>query len=294
MAATTNPGRAEVSRGLRLHRSGLTASLGLLAALALGIGSAAQAQGRLDAHYAATLAGVPFGKGAWQIDIREDQFSAVANGATSGLLRVLASGQGQSAAHGSMAGGQPVAGTYASNIVTDKKYDDVRIVLSGGVVKDYLADPPTYPDPTRVPLTDAHRRGVTDPMTAALMKVPGNGDVFTPDACRRTLAVFDGRMRYDLQLAFKRLAKVRSEKGYQGNVVVCGVRFVPIAGFIPERAVIRYIAGVHDMEIWLAPIAGTRVMVPYRMQSPTPLGQAIVQAVDFVTLPQPARASATR
>src|SRR5947209_7454759 len=64
----------------------------------------AGAQGRLDASYVVTLAGLPIGKGSWTIDVQEDQFSATASGATSGLLRVLASGQGSSAARGTMAG----------------------------------------------------------------------------------------------------------------------------------------------------------------------------------------------
>ena len=41
------------------------------------------AQGRLDAHYEATLAGIPVGKGAWTIDISDDAFTASASGGTS-------------------------------------------------------------------------------------------------------------------------------------------------------------------------------------------------------------------
>src|SRR5499427_10439186 len=76
------------------------------------------AQGKLDARYIVTLAGLPIGRGAWVIDIGEDYFTASASGATAGLLRVFASGQGQSAARGSISGGQLVPSTYASRIVT--------------------------------------------------------------------------------------------------------------------------------------------------------------------------------
>ena len=38
--------------------------------------------------------------------------------------------------------------------------------------------------------------------------------------------------------------------------------------------------------MWLAPIAGTRLMVPYRISLPTPLGQGVLQATQFVTVPQ--------
>jgi Protein of unknown function (DUF3108) len=250
------------------------------------------AQGKLDARYTVTLGGLPVGRGAWVIDISDDHFSAAASGATAGLMRVFASGQGQSASRGTVSGGQLVPSTYSSSIVTDQKYDEVRMVISSGTVKEFVAEPPSTPSPDRVPVTEAHRRGVSDPMTASLMRVPGNGDTFVPQACPRRLSVFDGRMRYDLQLSFKRLDQVKSEKGYQGRVVVCAVNFAPIAGHIPDRAAIKYLAELRDMELWLAPIAGTRVMVPYRVSVPTPIGVGVLQATQFVSVPQPGRASA--
>jgi hypothetical protein len=252
-----------------------------------------RAQGKLDARYTVTLGGLPVGRGSWVIDITDDHFTASANGATTGVIQVFASGQGQSAARGTISGGQPTPSTYVSSITTDqKKHDEVRMVISSGSVREFVADPPTVPSPDRVPLTDAHRRGVADPMTASLMRVPGNGDVFVPQACQRTLSIFDGRMRYDLRLAFKRLEQVRSEKGYQGNVVVCAVFFTPIAGHIPDRAAIKYLIGLRDIEMWLAPIAGTRVMVPYRVSVPTPIGVGVMQATQFVSVPLPGRATA--
>jgi hypothetical protein len=154
-------------------------------------------------------------------------------------------------------------------------------------VKEYLADPPTTPSPDRVPITDASRKNVFDPMTASLMRVAGNGDTFVPEACQRTIPIFDGRMRYDLQLAFKRLEKVKSERGYQGTVVVCAVNFNPVAGHVPERSTIKYLVAQRDMEMWLAPIAGTRLMVPYRASVPTPVGLGVLQAKEFVSIPRP-------
>ena len=41
----------------------------------------ASAQGRLDAKYEASLAGLPIGKGAWIVDIADDQYSAAVSGA---------------------------------------------------------------------------------------------------------------------------------------------------------------------------------------------------------------------
>ena len=130
-------------------------------------------------------------------------------------------------------------------------------------------------------------------MTASIVRVPGNGNTFVPQACDRKLAVFDGRMRYDLQLVYKRLDRVKSEKGYQGNVVVCTVYFSPVAGHVPDRAVLRYMQKLRDTEMWLAPIAGTRLMVPYRVSVTTAAGAGLLQAAQFVTVPQLARATST-
>ena len=94
-------------------------------------------------------------------------------------------------------------------------------------------------------------------------------------------------MRYDLQLAFKRMDTVKAEKGYAGPVVVCSVYFSPLGGYIPSRATIRYLKEQRDMEVWLAPIAGTRVLVPFRAQGPTPIGEAVMEATQFVTEAEP-------
>jgi len=270
----------------------LLGAAALATALAGAFADAAQAQGKLDARYTVTLGGLPVGRGAWMIDIADDHFTASANGSTAGLIQVFTSGQGQSAARGTVAGDKLIPSTYVSSIATDRKHDEVRMVISSGSVKEYVAEPPNVPNPGRVPLTDAHRRGVADPMSASLMRVPGSGSTFGPQACPRNVAVFDGRMRYDLHLAFKRLDSVRAERGYQGTVVVCSVVFAPIAGHIPDRAAIKYLAERRDIETWLAPIAGTRVMVPYRVSIPTPIGLGVLQATQFVSMPLPSRTNA--
>jgi len=257
------------------------------------LGSGVSAQGKLDARYIATLAGMQIGQGAWVIEIGDDQFTAAASGMTTGLLRVFANGEGNSASRGAVRGDNLLPAIFVSTVNNDKKVEELRIVLNGGTVKELVVDPPTTPNPNRIPLTDAHRRGVVDPMSAALIRVPGNGDPVSPEACRRTLPIFDGRMRFDLQLSFKRIENVQARKGYQGPVAVCGVQFVPLAGFVPERLAIKYLETQQDMEMWLAPIPGTRVVVPYRISLQTPLGRGVLEAVQFVAVANPRSTPAT-
>jgi hypothetical protein len=263
-------------------------------AIALVAADPAMAQGRLDARYTVSLAGVPIGKGAWVIDIADNQFTAAASGATAGLLRIFASGQGSGASRGYIVGGNPVPASFAATITSDKKTEEIRMTLGSGDVKEFVVTPILPEDPERIPVTEAHRHGVSDPMTGTLLRVTGNGNPLTPQACQRTTPIFDGRMRYDLKFAYKRMENVKSEKGYEGPAVVCAVYFTPIAGFVPSRNSIKYLTSQRDMEVWLAPIASTHVLVPYRVSIPTPMGAGVMQATQFVTIGPPRAASNAR
>ena len=267
------------------------ALLGALWVSAAGL-APAHAQGRVDARYVVTLAGVPLGKGTWVIDINDKEFTAAASGATAGLMLMFSSGTGSGASRGAMVSGKPTPATFASSVTTGRKTEEIRINLANGNVKDFAVTPPQPHHDERVPVADEHRNGVSDPMTASLIRVPGNGDVLRADACPRVISVFDGRMRFDLKLTYKRVEEVRAEKGYQGPAVVCGVQFVPIAGHVPSRATIKYLTERRDIEAWLVPVASTRVLVPFKVSIPTVLGQGILQATYFVTAAQKPRAAA--
>jgi hypothetical protein len=255
---------------------------------------AAFAKGRLDARYEATLAGIPVGKGTWVIEISDDQFTAAASGGTAGLLKAFAGGSGTSASQGRVVNGALVATNYLATTTTQKKTETIRMALAGGNIKEFAIEPEPPVDPGRLPVTDAQRRGAFDPMTGALLRVPGSGELLTPDACRIGAPIFDGRMRYDLKLDFKRMETVKSEKGYQGPVLVCAIYFSPVAGYIPDRPVIKYLTAQRNMEIAFAPLAGTRILVPYRMVVPTPLGTAMLEATQFITSATPPRVAKTQ
>src|SRR5262249_55802368 len=153
-----------------------------------------------------------------------------------------------------------------------------RMSFNGSNVKDLLVEPPLDQNPDRVPVTDAHRRGVLDPITAAIVPMAGTGDMLGPQACRRTVPIFDGWYRFDLGFVFKRMERVQADRGYRGPVVVCSMLFRPIAGPRPSRYAIQYLTDQRDMELWLAPVAGTRMLVPFRISIPTLLGTAVLQA----------------
>ena len=274
---------------LRVSVSFCAGAFLLLAAL-----PSASAQGRLDAHYEATLSGIPVGTGAWTIDISDDQFSASASGGTAGLLKAFAGGSGTGAAQGRVVNGYPVATNYSASTTTSKKTEAIHMVLSNGNVREYGIDPAPPVDPDRLPVTDAHRRGVFDPMTGSMLRAPAAVDPLSPEVCRTGAPIFDGRMRYDLKLDFKRMEMVRAEKGYHGPALVCAVYFSPVAGYIPDRPVIKYLAAQRNIEIAFVPVAGTRILVPFWMRIPTPLGPATLEATQFITQATPPRVAKTQ
>lgn len=274
------------SRG-RLHGIAVGAML-------LLVPQAAGAQGRLDAHYEASLSGIPVGKGSWTIEIGDDSFAASAQGGTSGLLKAFSGGTGSGASQGRVVNGALVANSYVATTMTSKKSETVRLSIANGGVKDFSIEPEPPVDPDRIVVTEAHRRNVLDPMTGSMIRVPGTGDLLSPEACRTGTGVFDGRLRYDLKLDYKRMETVKSEHGYHGPAVVCAIYFTPVAGYIPDRPVIKYLATQRNIEIAFVPIAGTRILVPFRMTIPTPFGPAMLEATSFVTTAAPPRVAKTQ
>jgi hypothetical protein len=245
----------------------------------------------LEAAYTATLLGFTIGNITWTIKLHDSRFSAVASGSTAGLLRIFAHGHGNAEADGTVAGQRPLASDFKVSFTSGNSTHDITIVFSGGTAREHSAPPPP-PNPQAVPLSDAYRIDVVDPMTGLLIRVPGSGETMVPAACDRKIAVFDGQMRYDLRLAYRRIEQVRAETGYQGPVVVCGVSFTPLAGYDPNRYAIKYLQAERDMEIWLAPLIGTRLMAPFRVSVPTPIGLGVLQATRFVWTRQSGRANA--
>ena len=82
-------------------------------------------------------------------------------------------------------------------------------------------------------------------------------------------------------LSFKRTENVSVENGYQGPAAVCAMGYQPIGGYSPGSFRVEYLMKNRDMEIWFAPVAGTRLLAMIRILIPTTLGNALLKAVRF-------------
>jgi hypothetical protein len=142
-------------------------------------------------------------------------------------MKALVDGEGSFTARGTVKDDHPLSTTFTSKIVSNSETSEVTMLLDEGRVKELTAIPPLKRD--SIPVTETNRQGIVDPLTAMLFSAAGTGDGLSQAACRQKLPIFDGRQRYDLKLAFKRMDKVTAEKGYAGPVVVCSLRYEPIA-----------------------------------------------------------------
>ncbi len=279
-----------MTRQLFHSRAARTAILATaLAAVTAALHDRAHADAQLEARYTISFARLEVGDISATVVVGDSDYAISARGRAGGIMKALIDGEGSFAARGSLKEGHPLATTFTSKIVSDVETSEVTMVLDDGRVKELTAIPP--PNTNSVPVTETNRQGIVDPLTAMLFSTAVGGESLSQAACRQTLPIFDGRQRFDLKLGFKRMDKVTAEKGYSGPVVVCSVIYEPIAGHRSSAALVKYLSEGREMEMALAPIAGTRFLVPLRVLVVSRIANLAIVANRFEVVAQPAGAS---
>ncbi len=270
------------------HVKLLSATL-LLALTGLG---RAEAGATLEARYAVSFSGMVIGQGALVVEVNDEGYSAAGSAAVAGLLQAVTGGKGTAAARGQFVNGRVVPISYSGSSESKNRSQEVRLAGAAGVIKEVHVAPERPLRGDEVPLTDEHRKDVVDPISALLMPVAGDGERTGPEACNRTLPIFDGEYRYDLVFSFERTDVAKDARGYAGAVALCRVSYKPIAGHRPGRRQVRELEANRNIFVWLAPIADTRVVIPYRVSFESKIGTFIVHATQFNSQAKPRAASA--
>lgn len=158
---------------------------------------------------------------------------------------------------------------------TKKKVTSVKLGFTGPGVTSIALLPQKPPSPEAIKLKPENLQNVFDPM-AAMIAV---SDAKPADACNRTLPVFDGKVRYDLRLSFKGREQVkgRNPSGQPKELVVCRVKYVPIAGHKPKDFEDPWI-DYNNIEVAVRAVPKVGIYVPYRVTVPSPLGNAVMTA----------------
>jgi hypothetical protein len=277
----------EYAMARTIRNNPFAAGLTLIVALIAG---PAHAQLGFEAAYAIAVARIPIGSAAMTGSIGTDEYVISMSGRTSGLARVIASGEGSMSANGTVSASKLSPLRYTSKSTADDDTLAVTMTFKDGNVFELEASEPP-PGEDRVALTLEHRRQVLDPLSALL--IPAGDAGVSEAACRRVLPVFDGRRRYDLSLSFRRVEQVKASQGYAGPAAVCSVTFQPIAGHRRASPLLTFLTDGRDVEMALAPVAGARILAPFRITAMYMLGNVVMQATRFepTAAPAPTRTS---
>jgi hypothetical protein len=241
-----------------------------------------------------SLAGLQIGTAVLSGDIGPQGYSASLNARLTGLVGVLTSGQGAVKVSGAFAGQRPLSAGYALAANNSQISRTIQIGMNAGSITQVAIEPPFEPKPDRVPVLEHHRRNVVDPVSALLMPVAGGGDLLAEENCNRTIPVFDGVQRFDVTLSSAGSRVVNEPaKGYVGHALVCNARYAPVAGHRPIPAT-DFMRANRDMQVWLVPVAGSRALIPWRIQVRTQLGSVVIEAQTMRGLEVDATASIAR
>ncbi len=282
----------------RPHRSAFPL-MRLVLAAALGAGALSPAEARerkvapasIAVDYGIALAGLSIGTARLAGTFENAKYRVDVSATLTGLVGAITGGQGSARSAGIIAAA-PQPNTFSIATRTANSGIAVRMALAHGNVTQSEVTPPLVDMDDRVPVTPANKRGIMDPASALLMPAQASGDLTNPDNCNRTLPVFDGATRFNVVLSYGETRAVE-KPGYSGPVLVCNARYQAVAGHRPDRPGVRFMEENRDMSVWLAPVEGTRMLVPMRISVRTTVGTNIIEATRWVRGTATAEAPAT-
>jgi hypothetical protein len=247
--------------------------------LCVALGAPAGAE-TLRAHYALSLMGLSIGSAYASGVVDPQTYRVEISMRTTGLANLINNAQGAASASGGLTLAGPSPASYANTTSNSDETRTVRMSLAGNAVRAVDVRPAPWDAEARIPVTESAKRHIVDPVSALIMRVPPGEQLTGPAACNRTISVFDGVTRFDVELAYAgdHTAQIR---GYAGPVTVCSARYMPIAGHRPDSSSTRYMANNHDISVWLAPLPDAHVVVPIHIAIGTAAGRLVIDASEF-------------
>jgi hypothetical protein len=247
-------------------------------ALAFSIPSTgARAEGwpaSVRATYEIAFNGFNIGTVEFQSEAESESYTLVANTRLSVLLGAF-TWNGETRSFGLLTAKEPKPAAFSLDFKSTLKAGSTKIGFSDGAVTNVAQQPPAPVKPGTVPLREQHLKGVLDPLSAIMMLSRGS----SANPCDRRIPIFDGKERFDLVLTRKGEIPVTEQQpsGQPGIAYVCRVRYLPIAGYKPDKET-RFMAESDAIEVALRPIPSANVFIPYHATIPTLAGYATVSA----------------
>jgi len=182
---------------------------------------------------------------------------------------------GSFAGSGAVDGGMPRPASFEMSYKTKSKLTSVKLAFNGPRVASIALVPNKPPSPDTIKVKPENLQNVFDPISATL----AISNAKSADACNRTIPIFDGKARFDLRLSLKGREQLKEQRpsGQPPELIVCRVKYVPIAGHKPKDFENPWIDYDH-IEIALRSIPSAGIYVPYRITVPSTVGPAVMTA----------------
>lgn len=235
-------------------------------------------------RYSVALLGLTLGTAHLTGSVTPASYRIEAAARLTGLASAMGKSSGAASASGAIANGRLAPATYATTAANSQETRTVRMAITGGAVSGLEVTPPFEDKPGRVPLTEAAKQNIVDPLGAVVMTVPAGQPLLGRAACDRAIPVFDGNTRFDVTLSFREVRHAKA-RGFDGDVVVCAARYTPLAGHRPDRKATKFMTENKDMQVWLAPVEGARVLLPFYISVATQIGTTTITAEEFSVTP---------
>ncbi len=247
------------------------AALSLLTAVSATPAISAEIEHRTD--YSIRLSGLPVATATFRSQFNGDRYKISGSMQSAGLADIFSSTHGSTSVSGVVSHGRLHATSYSVDYRSGKRSRAIDVTFRNGNVVTASMTPPRKKPKNWVAVSKADMRAVLDPISGLI--IPASGRV-----CPKTLPIFDGESRMDLKLSSKG-TRPYSTKGFAGDAVVCGLRFVPKSGYRKGRDDVEYLRKLSTMEIWFAKADGANVYAPVYVKIPTSLGPVTVSATRF-------------
>lgn len=236
----------------------------------------ALAEQRFRGDYTVSLWGLTIGRSTFRSAFDGERFEIEGTVSSAGLARVFDSTRGSVSVSGRTDGGEIQPDTYRMSYTEGRRSKSFEIDFAGSRVSRTEITPKPRPRGGNwIPLDMADLSRVTDPLSSSLVKADGFDGV-----CSKTLRVYDGQSRMDLQLARAGRGPVEVD-GYSGDAVICTARFVPKSGYREGDSSIEFLKERGDIRIAFAPLGETGLYAPVRASIDTKIGTVTVRAERF-------------
>ncbi|GGA90808.1 hypothetical protein GCM10011491_18460 [Brucella endophytica] len=225
--------------------------------------------------YEISIFGLNIARSGFETKVNNGAYDLSGTLASSGIARVFDQVDGTIHVTGSASAGGIVPSSYEVKYRMSKKNKRTAIVFSGGSVTSVENTPPVKKRKPWVETGPNDLKSVDDPLSGLMIQAASPQQV-----CGRTLHIFDGQTRADLQLTHSG-TKPFSTKGFKGEAVTCSVRFIPISGYQKGKKAIDYLKDKSRISIAFASLGNSGIYAPVAASVGTQIGTVSVYATRF-------------